>query len=382
MAFNKMASQRGHLELSEDQALRLRMRAQGLLRQDGYQEISPSQAITAILAVQAQDLPAGMLSLRARAPGLTAAQLDRARQMERTLAWIWCLRGTLHLVSAADAVWLVPFLGPALIAGDRRRLHQLGWDDGSAQLGLQILSEALDQRGELVRPDIIRLLKENSLPSQGQAPMHILFRAALEGRVLRGPQRGKEPAYVSFETWLGKPQPLPYETALERLALRYLAAYAPATPADLAKWSGLKAGEVRAAWELVSEQLVAVTVAGKSAWLLKSQLGWFDGDSISEPLVRLLPRFDTYLLGYASRDQVIAPAFSAQVFDGGIIHAALLVDGQARGVWRMIRRNSRLEIALEPFEKLQTDLIPLIEVEVADIGRFLNTETFLTLGDP
>ena len=311
------------------------------------------------------------MSIRARSDGLTDAQIETARLEERSIAWVWCLRGTLHLVSAEDARWLVPFLGPALIAGDRRRLHELGWDEASTARGLQQLYEALNRCGELARPDIIQLLKENNLPWEGQAPVHLLFRAALEGCLLRGPLHGREETYVPFEPWLGELQPLPRETALACLAERYLSAYAPAAPEDLSKWSGLRAGDTRRAFELIAGQLVPVTAAGQPGWILESQREWLEEKDDFPTSVRLLPRFDTYLLGYASRDLSLDPAYTARVFQGGIIKPTLLVNGQVRGIWNLTRRTRRLEVAVEPFEPLDDALIPSIEAEVADLGRFL-----------
>lgn len=366
--------------LNAQQTRRMRLKAQRLLSSPTGAGATPAEVLAAVCGVQAQDLPAGLLSMRARSTGLSAAMIEQARQEQRTIAWTWCLRGTLHLVSAEDANWLVPFLGPAFIAGDRRRFQQLGWDEQKATAGLRLVSQALQGDGALTRAEIIHLLKENNLPSEGQAPVHLLYRAALEGLLCAGPNRGKEPTYVLWENWLGELQPRPFEEALAVLTRRYLQAYAPAGPEDLASWSGLKLSEARRAWRLIAKQLVQVDAVGKPAWLLKSQLPWLEevlaeGDKWSAQ-VRLLPRFDTYLLGYASRDLAVDPAYARRIHPGGgIINAALLVDGQARGTWKTQRRRGRLEVQVEPFEPLAQELLPPIEAEVSDIGRFLGMDT-------
>jgi hypothetical protein len=374
--------------LNARQTRRLRLRAHRMLvgpDGDGASgPTTPAQVLAAVCGVQAQDLPAGLLSMRARSTGLGAAGIGRARQEERTIAWTWCLRGTLHLVSAADANWLVPLLGPSFIAGDRRRFQQLGWDEQKATSGLRLVSEALQKVGALTRAEIVHLLKENNLPSEGQAPVHLLYRAALEGLLCAGPNRGKEPTYVLWESWLGELQPRPFEEALSELARRYLQAYAPAGPEDLASWSGLKLGEARQAWQIIAEQLVQVQAAGKPAWLLKSQLPWLE-DVLAEgnkaaAHVRLLPRFDTYLLGYASRDLAVDPAYARRIHPGGgILNAALLVDGQARGTWKIQQRRGRLEVQVESFEPLSDALLPLVEAEASDVGRFLGVEAVLVI---
>jgi DNA glycosylase AlkZ-like len=369
--------------LNAHQTRRLRLRAQRLLAGPaGDIPTTAVQVLNEVCGVQAQDLPAGTLSMRARSTGLSAAGIEQARQKERSIAWIWCMRGTLHLVSAEDAGWLVPLLGPASIAGDRRRFQQLGWDEQKAAAGLRLVREALQRDGALTRPEIIHLLKENNLPSEGQAPVHLLYRAALEGMLLSGPNQGKEPTFVLWESWLGKPQPRPHQEALAELARRYLQAYAPAGPQDLASWSGLKPSEARQAWELIAGQLVQVEAAEKQAWLLKSQRAWLEEvlaeGSETAAQVRLLPRFDTYLLGYASRNLAVDPAYARRIHPGGgILNAALLVDGQALGTWRIQRRRGGLEVQVEPFEPLAPAWLPALEAEVADVGRFLGVEAEL-----
>jgi hypothetical protein len=336
-----------------------------------------------IFAVQAQDLPAARLSLWARSAGLTASQVEQERQEKRSLVWTWSLRGTLHLVSAEDARWLIPLLGRTMIAADQRRFRQLGWDEGRAGRGLRLLQEALAESGGLTRPEIIRMLRENGLPSEGQAPIHLIGRAAFEGILCLGPDREKKPTYVPFESWIGAPQPLPSQEALAKLARRYLAAYAPARPEDLASWSGLKMSDARQAWQLIADQLVQVEAAGQTCWLLQSQLPWLDETPASSPVVNLLPRFGTYLLGYAERDLAVDPAYARRIHPGGgMFNPVSLVDGKALGTWQTRRRKAKLEVVVTPFERLADELLPLIEAEVSDLARFLAEEAVFIVEGP
>lgn len=369
--------------LTTHQTLLLRLKAQRLLPSSAESLTSPARVLEEVVGVQAQDLPAALLSIRARSAGVTAATVEAARQEERAILWTWCLRGTLHLVTAGDARWLIPFLAPALIAAHRRRFKQLGWDETRAAAAMQLVKDALDEHGGLTRPEIIDLLKENGFPFEGQAPVHLIYRAALEGVLCIGPDRGKESTYVLSEGWLGRWEPRPRPEALAEIARRYLAAYGPAAPEDMARWSGLKLGEAREAWQLIGDQLVEVEIGGQSAWLLKGDLSRLDESLPFAPAVRLLPRFDTYLLGYASRDLIVDPAFARRVHPGGgIIHPVLLVNGRVLGTWKTKRRRAHLELLVEPFTSLDDDLRPYIEAEVADIARFLDEEAVLTIQDP
>jgi hypothetical protein len=363
--------------ISLTQTRRLRLRAQRLL---APLAAPPDEVLSAVFAVQAQDLPAGRLSLRARSLGLTDAQVEAARLETHSIVWSWCLRSTLHLLSAADARWLLPLLAPGHIASEHRRLRQLGWDEQLLQHGLSLLHTALRSPDALAhglrRSELIPLLKANGLPWEGQAPVHLFGRAAFEGDLLRGPLYGVQESYVAFESWIDELQPLPRAAALARLAERYLAAYAPAAPSDFARWSGLGAPDTRLAFELLADKLILVTALERPAWLLASQLSWLEDTADPIPVVRLLPRFDTLLLGYTSRNWLLDPVNAPRVFRGGIIKPTLLVDGQLLGVWNVVRHKEhgaqRLEITLEPFAPLAPDLIPLIDAEIADVDRFLS----------
>jgi hypothetical protein len=371
------------IKLSSHQTRLLRLRAQRLTASQPSQgSVTPAYVLHQIFGVQAQDLPAAQLAMWARSPGLTDSQVDDARQRGE-IAWIWAMRGTLHLVDRTDALWLAPFLGPKNSPANQRRFRQLGWNEGAAEAGKRLLLDALAEQGGQTRAEIISLLKANSLPSEGQAPIHLIFQAAQDSLLCSGPDRDGTPTYVLFENWLGKPKPLSQPEALQRMATRYLESYAPAGIEDFSKWSGLKAGEARRAWELMDGKIGPVEIPGKIGWLLESQLSWLDDPLDEEPVVRLLPRFDIYLLGYADRSLAVAEPYNQRVHPGGgIIHPVLLVDGQAQGTWKTKRRKGTLEVIVEPFESLSSDIKQLLEDEVSSLGRFLGVETFLNIEAP
>jgi hypothetical protein len=142
----------------------------------------------------------------------------------------------------------------------------------------------------------------------------------------------------------------------------------------------LTLGELRHAWDQVADALIQVDVEGQALWMLESQLPWLEASTDSDPVVRLLPAFDTYLLGYESRSLAVEPAYARRVHPGGgILRPVLLVDGIAKGIWKIERRRARIAVRVEPFESFPGELMPLLEAEVADLGRFLQAEAFLNV---
>jgi hypothetical protein len=356
------------------------MKAQRLALTSPGPTASPAQILTSIAGVQAQDLPAARLSIRARSTEITASDVETARQVDRSITWVWAMRGTLHLISSEDAGWLIPLLGPTFMAAGQRRLLQLGWDETRISAGFKLLESVLAEHGGLTRAEITRLLEDHHLPFEGQATIHLLYHASLSGLVCRGPDRENETLYLPYSSWLGKLSPLEHNAALAKLIHRYVEAYGPVQPEDFTAWSGLKTAEVRTVWHAIRHDLYQIETGGGPAWISRSHVPWLDEAEEATPGVRFLPRYDTYMLGYATRGLPVAGEYASRVHPGGgIIHPVLLVNGQAQATWKLIARKRYLEIEIEPFEPLDPALRPYIDAEVADIARFLGQKTTWTI---
>lgn len=366
--------------LSDDQVRRLRLRAQRLHPQQARSAANVAQVLKDICGVQAQDAAAAALSVRTRSVGLTAAGVDRARLEERSLLRTWCMRGTLHLLAAEDIGWLLPLFGPVFARANRRRRAQLGLDDDASETGVHVIRDALARRGPLTRAEIAKTLTRHSIPAQGQATIHLIYLAVLQGIVCQGPDRYGKPGYVLLKDWVEVARALPPDKARAELARRYLLAYGPAEPDDLAAWSGLPIGEMHAAWQSIAGELIEVTVAGRSAWLLKSRSAWLSKPAARSPIVRLLPGFDTYLLGYRDRSLALSPKHAKRIHPGGgLIHPALIVNGRVQGRWRSRRHRAGVEVIVEPFERLTTAVLRGLESEVADLAHFLEVSAALSV---
>jgi hypothetical protein len=327
-----------------------------------------------VCGLQAQDVFTASLGVRVRSAGATLGGVERARFTKHDVVWTWAMRGTLHLLAADDLDWLLPLFGPVFAAAGRTRRRQLGLDEDTCQRGIRALRKHLAAHGPCTREELGSALRAAGVPPGYSPARHLLFRAALEGLVCLGPDRGSKPTVVLLEDWLGGPlKPVARAKVLARLAERYLAAYGPAVPEDLAVWSGLPAPLVREAWELAAGKLAEVTADGRTAWLPRGRLAELDAPPAAAPRVRLLPAFDNYLLGYRDRDGIIEPRHRERVFAGGVIRGVILVDGRVIGVWKPNRKGRRVDVTLEPFDKLPPGIEAPIAAEVADIRRFVGS---------
>jgi len=293
----------------------------------------------------------------------------------------WCMRGTLHLVATEDVGWLISLLGPIFVAAGRRRLARLGLDEDAAAEGVRVMRDELAD-GPATREELVEGIRRRGvrIAPDSQAGYHLVRRAALEGILCFGPDRDGAETYVLSSDWGVPGYAGSREEALARHALRYLAAYGPARPEDLATWSGLSLREARVAWRLVGGDLAEVRVAGEPAWILAGRSGSTRESAGQAPFVRLLPHFDAYLLGYRDRDLVVAPRHARRIQrGGGWLHPTVIVDGRAVATWSFKDREKKPSVVVEPFEELEPDIEPGLRAEAEDVGRFLGTNPVLEI---
>jgi hypothetical protein len=250
-----------------------------------------------LLAVQAQDARAVRLAL-----------IERGGDFRDGLVITWLMRGTLHLVDSEDLPWLHALMAPRQTAGNVRRLRQLGVSEAQAERAVETIVRAVSEDGPLDRAALAERVQLG-----GQAVVHVLHRAAIEGRIALDVERR------FFR--LDLPSVRDRDAALDELARRYGACHPGATADDLAYWSGLPLRDCRPP--------VAPAIE--------------DG-----PVpMRLLPAFDELLLGWRDRSPTVPPQYARHVHPGGgILRAVVLEDGVAVGTWT--RR--RGEITVSRFE--------------------------------
>ncbi len=361
--------------LTDEQVRRARTAAQ-LLHRPGRRSVV--DLVSHLTGVQAQVLPAASLALRARRSGLTAAAVDRARIRDRSIVLCWAMRGTLHLLAAEDHAWLVPLVIERRIANAHRRLRQEGVTGGHPAKAIRSIERMLAREGPLLRAEIAERLQSHGIRTEGQAIAHLVWLAAAEGTICYGPDRGRERCFVLVRDWLGRAAKsattMDPDDALKELAVRYLRAHAPAEPGDLATWSGIAPAEARRAWRGIVDRLVEVATDRGPRWTLRHAIS-----PPSDEVVRLLPAFDEYLLGWKDRKLIAsAPRWKTIQRGGGWLHPVVLVDGRAVGTWSSERATGALRIEVSPFGSLSRTLRRSIDHEARDIGRFLKTEARTT----
>ncbi|MFJ5924774.1 winged helix DNA-binding domain-containing protein [Kitasatospora sp. NPDC092948] len=355
--------------LDDDQVRALRTRGQGL--GGGVRFRTAADTVERVVGIQTQDARAGALGIRARTAGITAGDLRQALEQDRTLVRSWLLRGTLHTVTTADLHWLLDLLGPHVLRLSARRHRELGLDESLCDHAETVITDTLAAHGPSTRAELTQRLAGAGLPAEGQAPFHLIRRAALRGRICFGPDRDGDATFVLLADWLpDAPDDGPTgQDAVTALAGRYLHAHGPAAPEDFAGWSGLPLSAARRAWQALD--LLTVQVRGQDCALPAGRAAELDLAPLPAPDVRLLPGYDNYLVGHRSSALSVPAAHEKRIRPGGgLIRAAVLADGLARGTWAWCRDHADATL-FDP--TAAPGLAAGIAAESADLARFLRT---------
>jgi hypothetical protein len=306
----------------EADVVRERFRAQLLT---GEPAPDPLGVVDRLLAVQAQDPRGFRLAIRARSHAQSAADLERALTVDRSLVVDWLCRGTLHLVRAEDHAWLHALTTPQLRTSNRRRLQQEGVTPQQAELGVRTIERALRTDGPLTRDQLRERLDAAAVPTARQALVHVLGAASYDGICLRGPIVDGEQAFVHVEDWLGPRPAVDLEVALGELACRYLLGHGPATDRDLAAWAGITLGAARRGLGSI-----AGSVTELPGGLVRLS-GSDEGDGLPDPI--LLGPFDPVLHGWPDRSWVLGDVEPGVVTSNGLFRPIALVRGRAVATW-------------------------------------------------
>jgi len=261
------------------------------------------------------------------------------------------MRGTLHLVAAADLPWMLEIAAPRAVARAATRRSQLGLDAAALERARGLTVEVLNGGRHLRRRDLLDLLTERGLDATGPRGSHLLGYLAQTGTVCFGPIHGREQLIVLIDEWIPRPRSLERGEALGEWAERYFRSHGPATAQDFARWTGLTAGDVRAGLALARPRLERFEVDGIEHLMDPQAPDLLDAHRPEASSVFLLPGFDELILGYADRRPTLAAEFADRIVPGGngVFRPTVVSDGQVVGTWKQTRRGAKRAVAATAF---------------------------------
>jgi DNA glycosylase AlkZ-like len=341
--------------------------------------LTPAPAITHLAGLQAQAPRAPYVGLWTRLAAFRPEQLENLMN-ERGVLRAHLMRNTIHLLTTLDFLRFRHLFQPSMdraLAGN--------WGRRLAGVDLAALREtaaALLGETPLTRAALGRALAsrwpDHDPAALAHAATHLIPLVHVPPRGLwhqSGPA-----AFTLASTWLADrlppapatpatpsapaippapaipatpsapailPTPQGQSTTVDELVLRYLAAYGPATVADIQLWSGLT--RLREVTERLGTRL-RPRRGPDGAALLDLADAPPAADPETEAPPRFLPEYDNLLLSYAERSRVIPHRRPVPLPPGnGAAAGTLLVDGFWQADWK-ISKDQVLEI--RPFVPL------------------------------
>ncbi|MEA2559901.1 MAG: hypothetical protein QOH06_1405 [Acidobacteriota bacterium] len=331
--------------------------------------IAATAAVERLVGLQAQLARPPFVGLWTRLESFQRDDLVqplRKRQIIRATA----MRGTLHLMSAADYVALRGALQPMLTKGMqailRERAQDLGMD------ALQAEARAFFG-GKPATFDALRNHLKAKNPTADERAMAYAIRMHLPLVQVPTDDAWGFPAAADFalaDDWLGKKVPTE-EAPAHTLVRRYLAAFGPATPRDAQVWSGLQS--LRGAFEELRPELVTFRDERKRELFDLPEAPRPDEETPAP--VRFLPEFDNLVLAHDDRTRVIADEHRPKVTLKNLqVRATFLADGFVAGTWKVERKKKAATLVLEPFGKLAKKTLVELEREGEALLRFVEED--------
>ena len=319
-------------------------------------KIGVRPAIERLAGLQAQWPPSPYIGLWSRVTGFRREALER-EVLNGQVVKPTVMRGTLHLVTARE----YPMFWWAL------RDMPTWYDDthlAYAQKALKRMRKLAD-RAPLVHKDAIALLMADGHEEQDARRIFHAVRRRAHLLHTRESALWKGRPSAVFHPF---PEPAPMEVLAARTELvrRYLAAFGPATRADIADWSGLRVADFADALDAL-EPLRRFRDENGRELLDLPRAPLPHGDTPAP--VRFLPKWDNTLLAHADRRRVLPEDLrKAVIAKNGDVTQTFLVDGVVAGSWTADRKGA---IALVPFAPLPRAARREVEEEAARLEAWL-----------
>ena len=320
-----------------------------------------SEMVEHLVGLQAQENLPPYLSLAARLTSFDPEDVTRALE-NRSLVRLLTMRGTIHLLTADDALTLRQWTRPAQ---DRERKASQ-----NTKPALHLDSSAFNDAVSRLLDDgplPVRVLGEKLAATFPDVPANALAHLArVDQPLAQLPPRGAWKrsggvVYQYVDRWVGRPLGSPDPPTIVR---RYLRAFGPASAADVTAWSGVTgmSGVVKAMDDL------AVYEDQDGRRLYDVADGTLADEEVPAP-VRLLGTYDNVWLSHAARDRVTEPEKRKRWMgvNGGVA-SVLLVDGMLEGLWRPV--DGRVDV-VELLRKLTRSERVELDEEIARVEALL-----------
>lgn len=326
-----------------------------------------SRAIEHLVGLQAQVPHNPYVALWSRLAGFRHAELSRLIETRRAVR-IALQRSTIHLVTRRDCLTLRPVLQSALDrnlwVGSPFGRHLKGIDlDALLTAGRALVEAAPRTPAELGR--LLRAqFPDRDAASLANALRNLLPLVQVPPRGLWG--QGGQTRHTTADSWLGAA--FDRGAGADKLVLRYLGAFGPASVRDAQQWSGMLG--LQEVFERRRNRL--------RTFRDERGIELFDLPRAPRPRAdtpappRFLPEYDNVFLSHVDRTRIVGEAAHKRV-PWKTSFGMVLVDGFLSGAWRVTKTRDRVALQIEPVTRWSKQEKVAVEEEGERLLVFLRT---------
>ena len=369
-------------QIDDDERRRRLARRHGLVT--GLPDVeTATRAMTVLHATEAATVH---LSIWARVPGVSVADVEQALYDDRSVVKQLAMRRTLFVFprDLLPAAW-----GSAAARVAVQQRNQVGkwvreagiaddpgpWIDDVAAAVLEALGDGEARTTKELRALVPELegrvtigTRETKWSAEVPVGAWVMTMLGAEGRVVRGANAGhwrlNKPTWVRTERWLDAPaEAWPEDKGYAELVRRWLGTFGPGTETDIVWWLGATKGAVRRALADVGAVAVGLE-GGGNGWVLPDDV---DPEPASEPWAALLPTLDPTVMGWKERSFYLDAGDTPYLFDrNGNAGNTAWWDGRVVGCWvqdddAVVRLVLRHEVGAEATAALEAQAARLTE---------------------
>jgi hypothetical protein len=327
--------------------------------------------VRALGAVQAQDYAGAKWAVAQRTHGATEASVEREIDEGRILR-THVLRPTWHFVAPADLRWMLGLTAPrvnAMIASYSRNLEL---DRKVFSRSNAVFTRALAGGKCLTRSELrVELERARVKIPTSQHLGHLMMQGELDGVICSGPRREKQFTYALLDERAPSSPSVDRDEALLELTRRYFTTRSPATPQDLAWWSGLTVKDAKRGIEIAGRELEPVALGSQTYWVAQS----LPRPRKTTLTVHLLPNYDEYFIGYRDRSALGNRIGHTTPITGGnaLIPHVIVADGELVGVWKRTFARNAVRVTLSLMTQLSGAEERRLRDAVQRFGAFLES---------
>jgi hypothetical protein len=339
------------------------------------------EVVADVCGLHAQLTSSAELTLWARVEDLEPGWVQRALVEDRTLVKTWAMRGTLHLLPAAELPAWVGAQGALPPRWEKPSWRRaFGVTEQEVAGILAAVPRALDgeplRRDELADAVARELGAEHLTGKLAEGFGALLKPSAFRGELVFAAGDGRNVRFTRPDRWLGDWAPADPGEAADLVTRRYLAAYGPTSREAYARWLGTpSAAHAGRLLARLGDDVAEAELDGGRVALLSADLEDLESAE-PEGVVRLLPAFDAHVVAAPRDAPAVLPAdLRSRVYrPQGWLSPVLLVDGAMAGVWRHERTGGTLRVEIEPFTEVGAEVRAGAEAEAERLAGFLGGE--------